>query len=205
MKSTRRFLKALVFLVLLFGVTTLPMTILSGWLVDRNLTAQFASRGRAIARGLASSSTDVFLFRDLSTVHSMIDQFMDIEGVAYVLVVSPQGVVLAHTFVPEVPAEIRGLRGDRHEETVQDVAIAGLGDYINVSAPILDGEVGYVHVGMDRQRIRAAVWSAVGEQTLLICLLFPLGAWGAYFFLGTDEARQQTGVQSSWLLMTLSL
>src|SRR5262249_16009762 len=144
---------------------------------EQNLTKQFESRAVAIARSLASSGTEVLLFRDLSTIQSMIDQFLDIEGVAYVLVVDNQGNVLAHTFVPDTPPELRNLKGHSLQTTVEQVTVNGLGDFINVTSPILDKEMGHVHVGMNRQLIRDAVWRAVTRQTILMCLLFPLGAW----------------------------
>src|SRR5207249_1639911 len=54
---------------------------------------------------------------------------------------------------------------------------------INVSAPILEGEVGYVHVGMNRQFIRAAIWSAVGKQLLLLGMIFLISLLATYLLM----------------------
>src|SRR5262245_19244502 len=96
--------RTLVVVGLVFGLTILATTASVAWRTGRNLTRQFESRGVAIATSLASSSTETFLFRNVSTIQAQVDQFLDVEGVAYVFVVTPQGEILAHTFVPHVPA-----------------------------------------------------------------------------------------------------
>ena len=166
--------KALAVLVLVFGLAMVAVAVSSAWRINRNMTTQFENRGSAIANSFAGSNVEVFLFSDVSTIQSRIDQYLDLEGVAYVFVVNPKGEILAHTFVPGIPSEVRSLKVDRRTTVVQQVSIEGMGDFIDISAPILDGEVGYVHVGMDRKLIRAAIWTAVVEQLLLL---------GAIFFL----------------------
>jgi methyl-accepting chemotaxis protein len=164
--------KAIVMVVLVFGLTLVAVTASSAWRIDGNMTRQSESRGAAIANGLASSGVEVLLFRDVATIQSMIDQHLEIEGVGYVVVVTPKGDVLAHTFAPHIPPEVRDLKVSRRAPTVQPVSIADLGDFIDVSSPILDGEMGHVHVGMDRRPIRAAIWAAIGNHLLVIAAIF---------------------------------
>ena len=71
----------------------------------QNMTEEFTSKGTAIARSLASSSVDLLLTRDASTVQSAIDQFV-ISGVKYVMVYDSARNLVAHTFAPLVPAGI---------------------------------------------------------------------------------------------------
>jgi signal transduction histidine kinase len=159
---------------LVFAATMAVEAVSSAWRISQNLSAQYTSKGTAIATGIATSSVEIILFRDLSTVQALIDQYLEIEGVAYVMVVEPQGEVLAHTFTPEVPDEVRGL--ERSSQTVtQDLHIAGLGDFLNVKSPILAGKIGYVNVGMDRKHIQSAVWEACLRQIALLLVMFLLG------------------------------
>jgi nitrogen fixation/metabolism regulation signal transduction histidine kinase len=51
---------------------------------------------------------------------------------------------------------------------------------MDIAAPILAGHAGVVHVGMDRDLIRAAIWSAILRQTGLMCLVFLLCMAAAY-------------------------
>jgi signal transduction histidine kinase len=160
--------KALAVVALVFGLTMAAVAVSSAYRTDDNMTRQFESRGVAIATSLAGSGTDTLLFGDVATVQSTIDQFLDIDGVGYMLVVDADGAVLAHTFVPTVPPELRTLHTPPEGTTVQEVRVEGMGDFIDVSAPILAGEMGTVHVGMKRELIRAAVWHAVTRQLAVL-------------------------------------
>src|SRR5438128_5204342 len=69
----------------------------------KEMTDEFTSKGTAIANSLASSGVDLVLNRDASTVQALVDQFVAITGVAYVVVYDPQNTLIAHTFSPLVP------------------------------------------------------------------------------------------------------
>ena len=46
------------------------------------------------------------LTRDASTVQALVDQFVSISGVAYVMVYDPHNTLIAHTFHPLVPVGV---------------------------------------------------------------------------------------------------
>jgi signal transduction histidine kinase len=175
--------KALAALVLVFGVTLIATSLLTLWRTQSNLTAEYTSKGTAIAESIAGSSVETLLFRDVSTIQSTIDQSLEIEGVAYIVVVDPQGQVLAHTFVPTVPEEVRKLESGTLNTIIQEVQINGRGKFLNVSTPILAGKVGHVHVGMDQGRIQSAIWRAVRNQVLMLLLIFSTSLVAAYFLM----------------------
>jgi methyl-accepting chemotaxis protein len=183
MRPSRLFTKVLVVLAVLFGFATLVMAAFSAWLLDRELSQEYQSKGTAIANSIAGSSIEILLFRDESTIQALIDQSLEIEGVNYVFVVNAQGEVISHTFVPRIPAEVRGLGGDRHETTVRRLRIAGRGEIIDVTSPILAGEVGFVHVGMDRELIRASIRSATLQEIALMGILFLMSILAAYLLV----------------------
>jgi methyl-accepting chemotaxis protein len=183
MRPSRLFTKVLVVLALLFGISALVMAAFSAWLLDRELTREYQSKASAIANSIAGSSIEIFLFRDESTIQALIDQSLEIGGVDYVFVVNAQGEIISHTFVPSIPAEVRSLGGDRHEATVRRMQIAGRGEVIDVSSPILAGEVGSVHVGMDRGLIRAAIRSAALQELALMGFLFLVSILAAYLLV----------------------
>jgi sensor histidine kinase regulating citrate/malate metabolism len=167
---SRLFQKTLILMIALFGIIATVTSIVSGWNLYSQLTAQYQSKGAAIAKSIADSSVDVLLNRDASTVQAIVDQFTEIEGVSYVFVADKSGEIVSHTFVPSVPqgvleihTEVRE-RGTRGELTITNLSIDGIGGIIDIAAPILAGVVGYVHVGMGRSIIRAQIWSAVMKQ-----------------------------------------
>lgn len=183
---SRLFQKTLILMIALFGIIATVTSIVSGWNLYSQLTAQYQSKGAAIAKSIADSSVDVLLNRDASTVQAIVDQFTEIEGVSYVFVADKSGEIVSHTFVPSVPqgvleihTEVRE-RGTRGELTITNLSIDGIGGIIDIAAPILAGVVGYVHVGMGRSIIRAQIWSAVMTQQGLIFMILLLSILVAY-------------------------
>jgi len=187
MKMSRLFRKTLIGAIILFGVIATATSILSGWNLYSRLTDEFRSKGAAIARSIADSSVETLLYRDPSTIQALLDQALEIRGVAYVFVVDAQNEIIAHTFVPAVPDEVlkisSGAQSVREGTAITDLRIEGMGDFINVSSPILAGVAGAVHVGMDRKIISDDIRSAVIRQQLLMLAIFLLSVIAAYIFV----------------------
>lgn len=165
-------------MILMFGVIATATSLLSGWNLSHSLTEEFKSKGTAIARSIADSSVEILLNRDASTLQAIIDQFLDIKGVTYVFVLDAQHEMISHTFVPGIPAALLGLHEEvatpdvREVVAVKELHLNGLGHVIDISYPILAGVAGHVHVGMDRQLIKANILSVVIRQQGLIFVIF---------------------------------
>jgi PAS domain S-box-containing protein len=183
MKNVRLLTRALVILLALLGVTAASMACFSAWLLHVSLTKEYESKGTAIAESIASSSVEVLLYRDASTLQATIDQYLEIDGVSYVFVVDDHDQIISHTFAPSVPPEVRATKGNTQDTAIQEVHVGGLGDYIDISSPILAGRGGWVHVGMDRGLIRSRIGAAVLKQTGLMCLVFLIGTVAACFLV----------------------
>jgi sigma-B regulation protein RsbU (phosphoserine phosphatase) len=180
------FTKTLVLIVVLFGIIATATSILSGWNLYRNLTQEYQSKGVAIAKSIADSSVEMLLNADVSTIQSVVDQFIEIDGVSYVIVFDGQGEAISHTFVPAVPGDVLELQRRTRTQAVSGAAainnlsIDGTGDFLDVALPILAGVAGYVHVGMDKSLIRSRIWSAVATQQGLMFIIFLLSVSVAY-------------------------
>ncbi|HEV8306837.1 MAG TPA: HAMP domain-containing protein [Methylomirabilota bacterium] len=138
-----------------------------------SLTEEFTSKGAAIANSLASSSVDLILTRDASTVQALVDQFAAIRGVAYVMVYDPEKTLIAHTFSPRVPRGIleKNLVTGEVAQQVQEIQypdpVTGAEkQIIDVGVPMLGGQLGTVRVGMNRAIVDAATARA-GQFILL--------------------------------------
>jgi twitching motility protein PilJ len=152
-------------IVLFLVLTLLPLAVVTWTISVRslrdNLTAEYTSKGTAIANSLATSAVDLVLTRDASTVQALVDQFAEIAGVTYVIVYDPQQQVMAHTFVPVVPPGLIAknlVPGDvprRVQETDYRDATGAIRPIIDVGVPVLGGQLGTVRVGMDRAVIDA--------------------------------------------------
>src|SRR2546427_4318247 len=154
-------------IILFLAATLVPLAAVTWWISVRalttNLTAEFTSKGTAIAKSLASSGVDLLLTRDASPVQGIVDQFGAISGVKYVMVYDPQKTLVAHTFSPLVPAGIveKNLVPGEAPQQIRDIAYpdpvtGAIQQIIDIGGPVLAGQLGTVRVGMDRSVITAA-------------------------------------------------
>ncbi len=156
----------------LFGVISILTSALTAYTLFSRMTKEYESKGAAIAQSIASASQEVLLEHDAATVQVMIDQYLEIEGVAYVFVIDAEKVVISHTFVPQMPPRLATLRMSGNSLNIEEVSIEPYGRIIDVSVPILAGVAGYVHVGMDKELIMEYFWAAILEmQALLLTIL----------------------------------
>ena len=146
--------------------------------VDRQLTGDFLNNSRTIARSIADSNVDLIVHKKYSALQSIVDQLVEISGISYVFVVDEKGVIIAHTFVPGVPDEI--LADYKKAKDVYDRTLAGLGNFSEVTAGILAGETGYVHVGMDKGYIALQVQTAIGKEVYLLSIILIVSVLASY-------------------------
>jgi sensor histidine kinase regulating citrate/malate metabolism len=146
--------------------------------VDRQLTGDFLNNSRAIARSIADSNVDLIVHKNYSALQSIVDQFVEISSISYVFVVDEKGVIIAHTFVPGIPDEI--LADYKKAKDVYDRTLPGLGNFSEVTAGILAGEAGYVHVGMDKGYIALQVQTAIGKEVYLLSIILIVSVLASY-------------------------
>jgi methyl-accepting chemotaxis protein len=167
--------KILLFLAVLLVAVTAVAALVMTLTLRRQVRGEFQSKGEAIARSLANSGVDLILNRDASTIQSLVDQFADIEGVAYVLVYDPKQEVVAHTFAPFMPPgliEQNRVPGESPSQarqiTLADPATGRQRSILDVGVPVLAGQLGTVRVGMDLDLVGAAALRAAGSLVALL-------------------------------------
>ena len=165
----------------LFGLIVLSTSALTIYTVQTHLSAEYESNSRNIAKTIADASVDILLNRNLATLQSLIDQFVEIQGIRYVYITSDNGEYLAHTFVPGIPEAI--LESDPFETATVKRTLPGMGEFVEVASPILAGFGGVVHVGMDLDTIGLKIQRAIGQQVYLISVLLVVGVLGAIWFV----------------------
>lgn len=179
----------------LFGTIMLSTSVLSIITVSSQLSDEYESNSRSIAKNIADSSVDILLNRNLATLQSLIDQFAEIESIRYIYITSDTGEFLAHTFVPGIPEEI--LASDPSSTEPVERSLPGLGDFVEVGSPILSGVAGTVHVGMDLELLALKIQRAVGRQIYLFCILLVAGV-GASIWL-VNLASKPLGELLDWV------
>jgi sensor histidine kinase regulating citrate/malate metabolism len=178
MRIARFYQKTLFGMFALMGLIVAATSILYVHTVDRELTDDFLKSSRAIARTLASSNIDLIVDGNYSALQSIIDQFVNVSGISYIFVVDARGDIVAHTFVPGVPGEIAADYRDGRD--AYDRALAGLGRFSEVTADILGGEAGRVHVGADKSYIALQVQTAIGKEVYLLTIIFVVSVLVSY-------------------------
>lgn len=205
MRLSKLFTKTLILMVILFGTVAAAVSVLSAWILDSHLKEEYRSKAVAIARSIASSSPEAFVPLNAPKVQSIIDQFVQIRGVSFVMVSAPYGEIIAHTCVPQVPANIEAAHKRARMAFKSDlgtglnVVVEKVGHILDVSVPIIAGMAGFVHVGMDLNIIEAAIYKAIGQVLLITLSIFLLSVVLAYFMMNnvsrplsqlTDYARK---------------
>lgn len=165
----------------LFGLIALSTSALCIYTVQTQLTQEYESNSRNIAKTIADASVDILLNRNLATLQSLIDQFVEIQGIRYVYITSDSGEFLAHTFVPGIPDVI--FNSDPTATATVQRTLPGMGKFVEVGSPILAGFAGTVHVGMDQDVIGLKIQRAIGQQMYLISVLLVLGILASIWFV----------------------
>ena len=178
MKIARFYQKTLFGMFALMGLIVVATSVLYVHTVDRQLTDDFLKSSRAIARAIANSDIDLIVTQNYSALQSVIDQYVEIPGISYVFVVDGNGRIIAHTFVPGVPDEITADYKDGKD--VYDRTLGGLGDFSEVTAGIVAGQAGRVHVGMDKGYVALQVQTAIGKGVYLLTIIFVVSVLASY-------------------------
>ncbi len=179
MKIHGLFLRLLVFMIAAFGVMAAATSLLSGRELDESMTREYEGRAVALARSIADGNTETLLSQKAGAIQAAIDLHQEMGGLSYILVVDPQGEVIAHTFTPGVPEEVlqvvREAPGKAHFGAGHDIrtlTLHGDREVIHVVQPVLSGKGGCVHIGLDKEPIRRAIGQAILRQQVLTLGVF---------------------------------
>jgi two-component system sensor histidine kinase/response regulator len=153
-------------------VGALLVVVVLYWVLDRQLSVQlranFAAHADVITSALAKSVEPALINRDITSVQSALDAVLSVPGVQWAYVSGPDGKVLAHTFVPQFPPELR-----TQLEAAADVSRISLPGQLEsalvVRKGVLTGIVGRVYVGFPLGTLEASIRSM--EEVVLASLI----------------------------------
>jgi len=189
MPQLKLFQKVLAVVVLVFVAVFAYVSIYSSDQLYRSLLAEYTSKGSAIVDSIVDASADLLLNKDAATIQSLLDQYRKIDGVAYVMVRNSSGEIVSHTFVPGVPPELDQIqkkiisKGHFKEAILTKVELPEWGEVIDITAPILLGEIGEVHVGMETASIRRTISEIIWQTQLILGLVFLIGIFLLFFLI----------------------
>ena len=145
-------------------------------LTQKTLREQFEKRALTIATNLSEASAGHIVGRNLLELNTLLQKYTFLDGLAYAFVQNSEGAIVAHTFGTFPPELHQGLPvgrqrvANRRELTLQEKPI------YETSVPVLDGQVGTVHVGFWGDAREKEIQSALLPLMGIIAIVPILGA-----------------------------
>lgn len=115
-------------------------------LTQNTLRDQLDKRALAITTNFSDAVAGHVAARNLLELHTIARKYSLLDGVAYAYVEGSNGEIVAHTF-GTFPDELRQVvAGAKHEVVRREVFLGGRAVH-ETAAPVLEGQMGNVHVG----------------------------------------------------------
>jgi two-component system, cell cycle sensor histidine kinase and response regulator CckA len=145
-------------------------------LTNNMLRNQLDKRALAVAMNLSDATAGHLVGRDVLALHALLRKYSLLDGVAYAYIEDNKGQIVAHT-LESFPPELRqGLSATGQRATRrQEFSLRGKPVY-ETSVPVLEGQVGSVHVGF---------WADVVEREIRSTLFRFIGIVAIVPFVGT--------------------
>jgi signal transduction histidine kinase/CheY-like chemotaxis protein len=145
------------------------------WVLDRQLSARmegnFAGQADVVASALAKSVEPALINRDITSAQSSLDAVLSVPGVQWAYIEAPDGIVLAHTFVPQFPPALKTQLASHADRTFLSLAGAQ-GSTLVMRKPVLTGIVGQVYIGFPLASLHASIRSM--ERVVLASIIVVL-------------------------------
>ena len=132
-------------------VMFVPMGLYLTSKVSSSTEQRLAKRGQGLVKSIAVQIVDPLLLDDRLTLHDLLHKAASADSnVRYLCIESPQGTVVSHTFDEGYPSALTDFWGAKRESLIR---FRNENEPLfDISAPILSGQLGYLHLGMSRTK-----------------------------------------------------
>jgi len=140
------------------------------------LRDQLDKRALAIATNFGDASAGHIAGRNILALHALARKYTLLEGVAYAFVADGTGEVIAQT-LGNFPPELRQAlpAGAKREVYRRELRLANSSVY-ETSVPVLDGQMGRVHVGFWADAVQSEIRRALAPIVAMIAIIPFFGA-----------------------------
>ncbi|UCG53942.1 MAG: HAMP domain-containing protein [Dehalococcoidia bacterium] len=158
------------------------------WYTNRDVSAalehELREQGISMSQSLAEQSTNFVLTNDRFNLHNLIiNQLESDHDISYIYISDTRDNIIVHSFYGGFPIDLIGING---VEPGEQYGIQKLntdsGTILDISAPILDGKAGAVHIGLSENSINTTVAQHTNNILIWIVLIFVLGLSVSYGF-----------------------
>lgn len=189
-KLRTKFIASIVAIVLIFGSINLYLIRKN---VIKSLEKEIDKRGLYIAQTLSRSSVQMLLFEDYVNLQKLVDfAVLRKYDIAYSFIEDRFGNVVVHSFEEGFPTELsslnifKSLNISMERRTSDDERVLLISDgsnlYRDILYPIMNGELGFVRVGILENKITAQVSSVLKVFLWMVGLFTAAGIAGAFIF-----------------------
>jgi HAMP domain-containing protein len=166
-----KFVTAFGGLILLLGVCVIGIVY---YLTGNALQRQVDLRSAAIATNLSDAAAGYVSRRNALELDALIAKYGRLDGVAYAYIQDPKGEIIASSLQP-FPVELKesAFITDQRTSKARTTSVRGQSVY-ETRVPLLDGQLGAVHVGLwaetIQQDVRGTLLTIVGLITLCLAV-----------------------------------
>ena len=168
--------------VLLFGILVLGVVY---YLTGNALRRQINFRSSAIATNLSDAAAPYVSRRSVLELDALVIKYGRLDGVAYALIQDNRGNIVASSEQP-IPVELNNLKPDHQSRAAASRALVISGRPVyETRAPVLEGQLGAVRVGLWEDNIREDVRNTLLPIMLITAICLGAGALLSVFIAGT--------------------
>lgn len=152
--------------------------------VHHKLEDALKKRGEFMAQHIASQSATPILTERFFELDMLLKDLKAADKeIEYCFVVSSRGHVVAHTFGVEFPTDLKAPGAALNVHVFRtELLDTEKGAILDFAAPIMQGRIGTVHLGMSERPIEQAVSAMVRQLMLIIMIVLLLGSAAAIIF-----------------------
>lgn len=147
--------------------------------VSKNLRSELIEKGRIIAENLAQFSTEQMIEEDQIGLRQLVSNAVSFESVEYIVIQKSDLSVLADTYNGQVPPEVLAVNAPDPEQEAEHGIIeiaASTSDIYDIWAPVEEGYLGYVRVGIRQDYVQKKVF-ATAWRVVTVIIVAILLAW----------------------------
>lgn len=152
--------------------------------VHHKLEDALKKRGEFMAQHIASQSATPILTERFFELDMMLKDLKAADKeIEYCFVVNSRGRVVAHTFGTDFPTDLKAPGAALNVQVFRtELLDTETGSILDFAAPIMQGRIGTVHLGMSERPIEQAVSAMVRQLMMIIMIVLILGSAAAIIF-----------------------
>ncbi len=148
--------------------------------LSKTLEQELLNTSKMIAFSIEEPVAENLYTRDKEALKDLVEKYKSFDNVDYLIVESYDRGIVAHTFIDDVPQELKGANNEENldEEGAFNVEIVTIKSsntkYVDIMIPVKEGELGYIRIGTNKKYIDDKVLTTIYYSLYVIAVLTTL-------------------------------